>query len=297
MGWLLRLAVEQNDVVDDDSIGVDERRQVLVEMISSRLWDLGTTGIAELDGELVAGFESEADALAAADTLGEALSGEAQPGEAQPGEAQPGGSISGMVVEPVRRAAWIDETSRSEVTVGGSTIELEVGPAFGHGGHPTTCLALELLSETLAASAVGSVLDFGTGTGVLAIAALELGAAHVVAVENDPAALDVARRNLERCSTDGRWSLVDSLDAEGPFDLIVANVLLPVHQVVGSELPSLLRPGGSIIVSGVLASQHDSVVSAYGGSASGGLMVRTSRHIDDWLGLELVAATDVGGQR
>ncbi len=156
-----------------------------------------------------------------------------------------------------------------------------VGGAFGHGRHPSTSLALALMA--LEVGEGSRVLDFGTGTGVLTMAAAAFGATRLVAVDNDPEALLVARSNLATIEPPASVELVEQL---GPptddelFDVIVANVLLPVHAEHGSDLVDRLSGGGALIISGVLDEQESDVLAAYRG-----LQADHRHHQDDWLAL------------
>jgi ribosomal protein L11 methyltransferase len=236
------------------------------ELVSSILWQLQTTGIAEREVgpgrstvELAAGFTTQEAADAAARALAARFEGPA-------GQPARSGARGGLpVVEPVDDRDWFDPDRMATVDLTGRPVSIEVGPAFGDGTHATTRLALDLLAASVVAG--DRVLDVGTGTGILALAASRLGAAHVVAVESDRAALDIAKRNVERHNDLGPGSieLTDRAPAgTGPaFDVIVANVLLPVHREMAGRLAPCLRSGGSLIVCGVLASQAAEVGVAY----------------------------------
>jgi len=230
---------------------------------SSLLWDLNTTGIAELAPdhgsgavELIAGFDSEAEAEAAVAAL------------SAPETISP--LAVAASVERTDPTAWIDVTRRGSIVVGGRQHAFEVGAAFGHGAHPTTMLALSLLANVIEPGA--AMLDFGTGTGVLALAGLASGAGRVVAVDNDPAALTVARDNLAvepepAAPTSDRTVVLERLPSQSEqpagFDVIVANVLLPVHIDQGPSLVDLLGPEGSLVATGALVDQEASLRAAY----------------------------------
>ena len=265
----------------------------IVDTISALFWRLGTTGIAEwVDGPgggytLTAGFETEKAARAAADTLGR---------DRTIGSA---GEAIVVGVEPVATHGWVDPDRRGRLELPSATIDLVVGPAFGHGDHPTTRLALDLLLATIPPTA--AVLDFGTGTGILGVAAAASGATIVVAVDDDPDALAVAARNLADHPGEAAITVTDELPdpaMTGPgFDVIVANVLLGVHRDHGPLLTSLLAPGGSMIVSGVLAGQRAATIEAYPGlSIADEVEDRASSASssagDRWLALRLTAAGD-----
>ncbi|MDP3939834.1 MAG: 50S ribosomal protein L11 methyltransferase, partial [Deltaproteobacteria bacterium] len=130
--------------------------------------------------------------------------------------------------------------------------------AFGVGSHPTTRLCLRLLRD---AEGLERVLDVGTGTGILAIAAARWGARRVVAVEMDePSALN-ARENVARNAVADRVEVVHGrVEAlEGLFDLVLANLLLSELHAALPRIAGLLRPGGALILAGYLASEAGAV--------------------------------------
>ncbi len=264
-----------------------------LDVVSSLLWDLGTTGVANVvpdaspPGEtgtsgppirLVAGFETEPEASAAARRLPSSLL-----------QAPPR-------VDPVDPSGWVDGMRRTTVEVGGRTIAIAPGGAFGDGGHPTTRLALELLDRTMTGTGTGTggvgrsvpgpTLDFGAGTGILALAALARGAPSVTAIEHDAAARAALARTvaLNRELVAGRSPIVrQALDpGDGPFTLVLANVLAPVHRAWGAELGRRLAPGGRLIVTGFLVGQETEVAAGHPGRSTVDRL-----QDDDWLGLVL----------
>jgi ribosomal protein L11 methyltransferase len=145
-------------------------------------------------------------------------------------------------------------------------IDIDPQMAFGTGEHATTRGCLRLLDDAVRAG--DRVLDVGSGSGILSIAAARLGAGSVVAVEYDPDANLNARENLERSGVEGRVRLVEAMaDAAmlaelGTFDLIVANILSGVIRPLLLAFHRSLRdsPQGRLIVSGILLSEHEDVV-------------------------------------
>jgi ribosomal protein L11 methyltransferase len=141
-------------------------------------------------------------------------------------------------------------------------VRLDPGLAFGTGTHPTTALCLEWLD---ALDNTGpTILDYGCGSGVLAIAALKLGAEKAVAMDIDPQALIATRLNAERNDVAGRVEVLGSDEAiEGRFDVVVANILAgPLVELVHS-ITSRLSKGGKLALSGVLSAQVLDIMHAY----------------------------------
>jgi ribosomal protein L11 methyltransferase len=139
---------------------------------------------------------------------------------------------------------------------------IEPKMAFGTGDHPTTSLCLGAVDDYMATHPGASVLDVGTGTGVLAIAAKKLGAGRVVGTDNDPVSVELARENAEVNATPGLELSGKSLDAvDGDFDLVVANIL--ANTLI--ELAPLIVPRvkDKLLLAGVLAHQKADVEAAY----------------------------------
>jgi len=155
------------------------------------------------------------------------------------------------------RPSWIAETPPP----GCAEVVLDPGMAFGTGSHPTTALCLSALSRLLAARSGQRLLDVGTGSGLLAIAAARLGAAEVVGTDNDPVALAVARENARRNGVALRLHLAPAPAAAlgGPFDLVVANILANTLVELAPELAAQVAPGGRLLLSGLLAGQEETV--------------------------------------
>lgn len=141
-------------------------------------------------------------------------------------------------------------------------VELDPGLAFGTGHHATTALCLEWLDGTDLAGR--SLIDFGCGSGILAIAALRLGAAGALAVDHDPQALEATRDNAAANGVDARITVCDPAGIpEDPADVLVANILAGPLVELAPRLVRLVRPGGRIALSGILEEQAESVAAAY----------------------------------
>lgn len=139
-------------------------------------------------------------------------------------------------------------------------IELDPGLAFGTGSHPTTHLCLEWLEANLDAGQ--SVLDYGCGSGILAIAAKLLGAGPTVGVDIDEQAVRATEYNAKVNRSDLRAMLPDDLP-DGRFDIVVANILSNPLKVLAPMLANRVAPGGRLVLSGVLERQAQEVAQAY----------------------------------
>ncbi len=142
------------------------------------------------------------------------------------------------------------------------TILLDPGLAFGTGTHPTTALCLEWLDAHPPAGL--SVIDYGCGSGILAIAAAKLGAKSVLAIDNDPQALQATRDNANKNQLGDKIAV--SLPDEyypAPCNLLLANILANPLIELAPRFSKLLLPEASVILSGILAEQATSVIEAY----------------------------------
>ncbi|PZW70224.1 ribosomal protein L11 methyltransferase [Pseudomonas sp. URMO17WK12:I1] len=140
---------------------------------------------------------------------------------------------------------------------------LDPGLAFGTGTHPTTSLCLQWLDAQPLEGC--SVLDFGCGSGILAIAALLLGAPRAVGTDIDPQALEASRDNAQRNGiADERFPVYLPADLpQEPADVVVANILAGPLVSLAPQITSLVKPGGRLALSGILAEQADEVRAAY----------------------------------
>ncbi|MCL6478658.1 MAG: 50S ribosomal protein L11 methyltransferase [Peptococcaceae bacterium] len=142
-------------------------------------------------------------------------------------------------------------------------IELDPGMAFGCGTHPTTRMCMTLIEDVVGGGE--TVLDVGTGSGILSIAAAKMGAAAVVAVDSDGVAVRVARENVAVNGLTGvvdvrEGNLLDGVDT--PADVIVANIVADVIMEMLPRAVSLLKEGGKFIASGVIAGRRGEVAGA-----------------------------------
>lgn len=171
-----------------------------------------------------------------------------------------------------------------EAAEGEVIIEIDPGMAFGTGTHATTKLCLQVLEDVALSQGPyagrrqpATVLDVGTGSGILAIGAVKLGIGPVTAVDIDPLAVEVAVENARLNDTLGKSSISDTPleEIEGSFDLLLANILAEELVRLSAELVERIAPGGLVVLSGILTEKETMVAEAF--SARGLLPVETRR--------------------
>ena len=166
--------------------------------------------------------------------------------------------------QPIRISGriWIVPTWHSAPQPDAVNISLDPGTAFGTGSHPTTRMCLQWLEANLLPAAQPAVLDYGCGSGILAIAAMKLGAASAIGVDIDPQAVDAARYNARQNAVAIEFSTTDNaLDAVA--DITVANILANPLKVLAPLLASHTRAGGSLVLAGILDHQAEDVIGIY----------------------------------
>lgn len=166
------------------------------------------------------------------------------------------------VLQVGQRLVVVPAWKRFRPSPGQIVLRLDPGPAFGTGLHPTTQLCLRALERFLRPGM--RVLDLGTGSGILAIAAARLGSGPVLALDHDPVAVQAARRNVRRNRLGRRVQVQEGTIGAGlgPFDLILANLLARTIQELAGRLAAALSPGGLLIASGILVEQAGEVQAA-----------------------------------
>jgi len=161
---------------------------------------------------------------------------------------------------PITPRLWIVPSWHTPPDPEAINIALDPGVAFGTGAHPTTRLCLRWLTETVTPDA--DVLDYGCGSGILAIAAMKLGAQRACGIDIDPQAVQAAQQNAQQNSVEITWATAEE-DVAGPAQIVVANILANPLTVLAPLLARLTRPGGQIALSGILVEQADAVLEAY----------------------------------
>ena len=179
-----------------------------------------------------------------------------------------------LVVKP----PW-EEYARQK---GEMVVEIDPGMAFGTGTHPSTQMCLQALEEIVRTSPhFPSMLDVGTGSGILAIAARKLGVGQVLAVDIDPVAIDCARKNasLNKINRGLQFRVGPPDGLRRKFAIIVANLLPQELLKVAPFLPKRMSSGGTLVISGLLRGQENEMISAF---AEQGLEILRSRKSRGW---------------
>lgn len=240
------------------------------EQISSDLWDMGCLGIMETEEDLIAYFPGTApfDALQSdVRRMIERLSGAGGAGLS---------SLYALLEDQDWNRTWkagfvpLDIGARftvlppwEEKRSGRTNLVIDPGMAFGTGHHETTRSCLVLIEAYAARTPRSQFLDLGTGTGLLAIAAAHLGFERVIALDNDPLAIDATERNLALNNLDGIEVVAGDLSqVTGTFDLIAANLISGTLVDLAPEIAKHLRPAGFAVLSGILISQENEVIEA-----------------------------------
>ena len=164
--------------------------------------------------------------------------------------------------DPIRISPrlWIVPTWHMPADPAAINIALDPGLAFGTGSHPTTRLCLRWLDANLASGE--TVLDYGCGSGILAIAALKLGAGNAIGVDIDAQAVQASRDNAQANQMRADFFLPDDIRL-AQYDVVVANILTNPLRVLAPLLAGATRPGGRIVLSGILAAQAAEVSLIY----------------------------------
>ncbi|RAK66467.1 50S ribosomal protein L11 methyltransferase [Phenylobacterium kunshanense] len=201
-------------------------------------------------------------------------------------------ALSGL--PPVRAGRFFVYGAHDKGLAPASTVNLriEAGAAFGTGHHGTTVGCLQAFHDLLKAQRFERVLDVGCGTGVLAIAAARTGSRIAVGTDIDAPSVRIANENAALNQCDARFVHASGLNdqkvrAEGPYDLVFANILAPPLVALSQDIKLALKPGGIAILSGLLRTQERRVLAAY---MSKGFRLVRRLHRDAWATLVLKRA-------
>jgi ribosomal protein L11 methyltransferase len=246
--------------------------------IASVLFDLGATGVEERDAStlvrgaagkvtLVGSFEDRAQASLAIEELAELVPDGAPRLEEVVGDAwrdawkehfAPFALTPRITIVP----PWHHD---AEAKPPGMVLELEPGRAFGTGLHATTSLVAEILDASAASLEAREVLDVGTGSGILALVALRFGASRALAIDVDPDVIEVVRENAARNGladrVEARPGTVDTVTRAFPW--VLANIEARVLGPIAEDLAAVVAPGGTLVLSGILASEEEAMIARY----------------------------------
>lgn len=267
--------------------------------LSAALFELGASGVEERDDQtlargagggkvtLVAAFADRAEADAAVAELCELDPDLAPRVEEVVGDAwrdawkehfAPFSLTPHITVAP----PWAEPPPAPPASEGARVLWLEPGRAFGTGLHATTSLVAELLDANARELAGKDLLDVGTGSGILALAALLLGARSAVAIDNDPEVIGVVEENADRNGLrdriTARAATVDSIAEQYPW--VVANIETRVLRPIAADLARAVAPGGRLILSGVLETEAEALIAHYAALPRGLRHVETRRRGD-----------------
>lgn len=239
------------------------------ELVSDELWTLGAQGVEERDGTtlerqdegvlLVASFPDDDAAHRAVAALRHPARVEYVVGdewrEAWRAYFEPTEIGERLLLRP----SWREAPAGERVV-----LTIDPGGAFGSGIHETTRLVLAAVDDLVRGGE--RVLDVGCGSGILSIAALLLGAESAVGVDVDTMAVDVSNENATINGVADRFeaSTRDVREVSGTFDLVLANIQAPILIDMADALVQRVGPGGTLVLSGILADQADEVIEAFG---------------------------------
>ena len=159
----------------------------------------------------------------------------------------------------------------------GVSIIIEPGSGFGTGSHPTTKLCLKWIDNNISSDC--QILDYGCGSGILSIAAEKLGCSKVDGIDNDHQALVNAERNKTLNSSNVNFFHSDNYIQKDEYDITVANILLNTIVLLKEKLVSSLKPGGTLILSGILEDQASSIIDTFRNE----MMIRIIDQNEGWL--------------
>jgi len=199
-----------------------------------------------------------------------------------------------LVIKP----SWEEYVPLAEEIV----LEIDPGQAFGTGTHPTTTMMLEALEQVLGEMVIQDlpkgieVLDVGTGTGILGIAAAKLGAASVIGIDVDPVAVEVARKNVYGNHVHKHMVVSNTplWQVEGDFQIILANLDKNTLELLAKDLVSKMAKGAVLLISGILAGQEKGLIAIFEELGLTIMMLKSQKENgDEWLCIAFEHSTDV----
>ncbi|MDO4248291.1 MAG: 50S ribosomal protein L11 methyltransferase [Neisseria sp.] len=241
--------------IEDAYAGTEEEQAIFGEpgMPAGQIWQRS---------KIIALFNEYDDTKAILQTACRAAGIELPPYESELLPEQDWVRLTQSQFDPIKISdrLWITPSWHNAPDQQAVNLKLDPGLAFGTGSHPTTRLCLQWLDKHLKGGE--SVLDYGCGSGILAIAALKLGAGSAAGVDIDEQAIRASKENALQNDVPAGFHLPESLP-EGRFDIVVANILANPLRMLGDMLASRTRTGGRIVLSGILEEQIEEMSGIY----------------------------------
>lgn len=242
--------------IEDAYAGTDEEQALFDEpgMSTEQIWQ---------NSKIVALFAEDADPAAALAAAAASLGIPVPEYRSEDVPEQDWVRLTQAQFDPIKISdrLWITPSWHDAPDPAALSLRLDPGLAFGTGSHPTTRLCLQWLDRSLKGGE--SVLDYGCGSGILAIAALKLGAAAADGTDIDPQAVSAAENNAAENDAPARFFLPDALPA-GQYDIVLANILANPLRLLAALLAERTKTGGRIVLSGLLAEQAEELAAIYG---------------------------------
>ncbi|UOP01945.1 50S ribosomal protein L11 methyltransferase [Kingella potus] len=241
--------------IEDAYAGTEEEQAIFGEpgMPAEQVWQ---------NSKVLALFAGDADVAAAIAAAAASLGIAVPPYRSEELPEQDWVRLTQSQFEPIRISdrLWITPSWHTAPDPAAVSLQLDPGLAFGTGSHPTTRLCLQWLDRHLKGGE--TVLDYGCGSGILAIAALKLGAAAADGTDIDPQAVSAAQSNAATNAVPARFFLPDALPA-GQYGIVLANILANPLRLLAALLAERTQQGGRIVLSGLLAEQAGELSAVY----------------------------------
>ena len=241
--------------IEDAYAGTDEEQAIFGEpgIESEQIWH---------NSKILALFDEKADVAAIVAAAAEAVEIPPPAHQIELLPEQDWVRLTQAQFDPIKISdrLWITPSWHEAPNGNAVNLQLDPGLAFGTGSHPTTRLCLKWLDTQLKGGE--SVLDYGCGSGILAIAALKLGAGSAIGVDIDEQAIRASKDNAAQNNVDAQFYLPDGLP-QGQFDVVVANILANPLRMLGEMLAARTKQGGRIVLSGLLDEQVEELSGIY----------------------------------
>lgn len=242
--------------IEDAYAGTDEEQAIFGEpdMPSEQIWQ---------HSKIIALFDEETDVATVVETVARINDIDCPEYRVETLPEQDWVRLTQSQFDPIQisERLWITPTWHETPDSSAVNLRLDPGLAFGTGSHPTTRLCLRWLDQNL--SGGESVLDYGCGSGILAIAAMKLGADSACGVDIDKQAILASNDNAAQNQVNVCFYQPDGLP-EGQFDIVVANILANPLRMLGEMLAGRTKTGGKIVLSGILTEQAEEMTEQYG---------------------------------